>query len=105
VVRHFCAENKSRDFQICDPQSRAQLQSRSRVHWELEVAPPEGLSAWDASRAEQAGCRVAVPNTEGSGWVGEKEFKQLCYEPRDVVNEQQVLRGCTAMIEVLLNCL
>ena len=25
-------------------------------------------TAWDASSAEQAGCQVAVPNTEGSGW-------------------------------------
>ena len=40
---------------------------------ELEVVPPEGLSAWDA-RAVQTGCRVAVPNTEGSGWVGKEEF-------------------------------
>jgi len=43
--------------------------------WELEVVPPEGQSVWDASYpwADQTGCQVAVPNTEGTWmWVGGK---------------------------------
>ena len=58
-----CNFERSRDFPIWIPMKSVA---------ELEVVPPEGLSAWDA-RAVQTGCRVAVPNTEGSGWVGEKK--------------------------------
>jgi len=47
-----------------------------QLRWELEVAPPEGLSAWNASRAEQS-CQVAVP--EGveltTGPLGSQEVK------------------------------
>ena len=64
---------------------RSVMESRLQ---ELEVVPPEGQSVWDASCpwADQTGCQVAVPNTEGSGWVGKRkggeELDKRCLQQR-----------------------
>ena len=41
----------------------------------VDVTPQD--DSQPTCRIRQTRCQVAVPNTEGSGWVGEKEMRKM----------------------------